>query len=514
MRAVRRRLLFSTILGVVLLASLYLLARRHVFTPRGLPRDSASLCESSTSVAATKPEKGRISPAGNSGIIATGPLRVLASNPRYFSDGSGKATYLAGSHTWSNGMEDRGTINPPLPFDFNGYLAFMKVHNFNWMRLWVSEMAELSTRDDPYENIIGPPFKWSRSATCCANDGRNKFDFAQLDQHYFDLLRSRVIHAGQNGVYVSLMLFNGYMWQFDEISTDGNPFEDGNNVNGVSCGGTCPSNSSGIPAAVWSCEKAYLHEVIDTVNDLPNVMYEVSNESPSRESDTWEASVIAEVKNYEITKPNQHPVGMTCQSFGTDGTLYNSQADWVSPCTELPGEAVGSKVIINDTDHSFYWVNMKSVGQVAQMEWAWKNFAHGNNLAFMDPYLVRWSGRNACTGVTHDPDVCTTLDPYWDVIRSAMTDIRNYATKIDLPNMKPQDSLSTTRYCLANPGSQYLVFSTSSSFTLMTAAGSYTFEWFNPSTHAIVQTGTVTVVGTSQNFTAPFSGDSVLWLHK
>ena len=30
---------------------------------------------------------------------ATGPLRVHPTNPRYFTDGSGKAIYLTGSHT-------------------------------------------------------------------------------------------------------------------------------------------------------------------------------------------------------------------------------------------------------------------------------------------------------------------------------------------------------------------------------------------------------------------------------
>src|SRR5271163_2868509 len=36
---------------------------------------------------------------------AEGPLRILASNPRYFTDGSGKAIYLAGSHTWANMLD-------------------------------------------------------------------------------------------------------------------------------------------------------------------------------------------------------------------------------------------------------------------------------------------------------------------------------------------------------------------------------------------------------------------------
>jgi hypothetical protein len=32
---------------------------------------------------------------------------------------------------------------------------------------------------------------------------------------------------------------------------------------------------------VWSIERTYIQKVIDTVNDLDNVLYEVSNESGS-----------------------------------------------------------------------------------------------------------------------------------------------------------------------------------------------------------------------------------------
>src|SRR5260370_35554005 len=41
------------------------------------------------------------------GSPATGPLRRLDSNPRYFTDGSGKAVFLTGSHNWPN-FKDNG----------------------------------------------------------------------------------------------------------------------------------------------------------------------------------------------------------------------------------------------------------------------------------------------------------------------------------------------------------------------------------------------------------------------
>ncbi len=47
---------------------------------------------------------------------AAGALRIHPTNPRYFTDGSGKAVYLTGSHTWSS-LQDLGTSDPPAAFD-------------------------------------------------------------------------------------------------------------------------------------------------------------------------------------------------------------------------------------------------------------------------------------------------------------------------------------------------------------------------------------------------------------
>src|SRR5689334_12697988 len=50
---------------------------------------------------------------------ATGPLFRHPSNPRYFTDGSGKAIYLTGSHTWNNFQEESAAASPDL--DYAGY---------------------------------------------------------------------------------------------------------------------------------------------------------------------------------------------------------------------------------------------------------------------------------------------------------------------------------------------------------------------------------------------------------
>lgn len=214
---------------------------------------------------------------------ATGPLRVDHDNPRYFTDGSGKAIYLAGAHTWSN-VQDRGSLNPPkVAFDYTAYVRWMVSHNFNFMRLWTAELP-IGT-DDLYENIVAPPWKWLRNGLSNANDGAPKFDLSRIDPNYYNRIRSRAIEAGNNGIYVSIMLFNGFQWQFETNPKDGNPFESSNNINGISCPSTCPTDNSQISDQAWNYEQAYIRKVVDMVNDLDNVLFEVSNEAGAPYSD-------------------------------------------------------------------------------------------------------------------------------------------------------------------------------------------------------------------------------------
>lgn len=457
--------------------------------------------------------------------VATGPLRVLVTNPRYFTDGSGKAIYLAGSHTWSN-FQDKGTADPPPAFDYSSYIKFLVTHNMNFFRLWEWTLSNGGTATQQYEPYSGPYWPWQRTGPGTANDGKRKTDFTKFDQNYFDRMRRRIIQAGQNGIYVSVMLFNAFEFQYDVNPADGNPFESPNNVNGINCESTCPIDFSVAPSTgSWAIEQAYIRKVIDTVNDLDNVLYEIANEPPSPTSDTWQAHVLSYVKSYEATKPKQHPVGMNPGTGSTDATLYASAADWVSPGTMLPPSNVTTKVLVSDTDHSCYYTCLQRLGETGQIEWAWENFTQGNNLLFMDPYLVQWTGRNSPSGMCSGGQ-CSIVDPYWNVIRDVLGQTRTYAQKMNLAAMTPQGHLSSSGYCLANPGSEYLIYKSGTrgwksyfarlrrSFTLNIIAGTYSYEWYNPSLGEVADAGFITVKGGNQSFTAPFSGDSVLWLHK
>ena len=64
---------------------------------------------------------------------------------------------------------------------------------------------------------------------------------------------------------------------------------------------------SGI-SAIYTVQDAYVRKMIDTLNDLPNVLWEISEEAPSS-STWWQGHMISLIHSYEAGKPFQHPVG-------------------------------------------------------------------------------------------------------------------------------------------------------------------------------------------------------------
>ena len=276
--------------------------------------------------------------------------------------------------------------------------------------------------------------------------------------------------------------------------------------------------------AITAKQDEYVRRVIDAVNDLDNVLYEISNESDSSAT-AWQYHMINLVHQYEAGKPKQHPVGMTFQyPGGTNAELFDSPADWVSPDGSSgygyptdPPAADGRKVLINDTDHSFYWTKLQGAGTAAQQAWVWKNLLRGNQTLFMDPYLAKIKTRNNPVGT--DPKEShfgLSPDPYWETIRLAMGRARTYAGKMNLAASTPQSDLSSTAYCLANPGVEYLVYQPGEpkSFTVSLNGGGYEFEWYNPTTGAVAGTGRFEAKEGSRSFAAPFDGDAVLYLKK
>jgi len=464
-----------------------------------------------------------ITVSNSTGTGARGPLKQSTVNPHYFVTPSGNAVLLAGSQTWDD-FQDTDTSTSPAAVAFTAYVNFLKSRGHSVTILWKKDLPTYCNWGAGGTWHLAP-VPWKRtggsSGTQVASDGLPAFDLMQLDQTYFDRLRARVIQLQQNGIYAIVELFDGLGLTNNRCSNDGYPFTAGNNVNGVDDGGGTNSMTMSSPNAITNIQDAYVQKVIDTVNDQPNVLWEVSEEAPSS-SGWWQGHMIDLIHTYETGKLLQHPVGLPWYNNG-DAVLYNSNADWVAPSARIsPTSSCGSgmpqcKVNINDSDHSYYGMWNDSV-QINR-NYIWENFANGNQVMFMDPYLIYWTSgnRNLCQSPSNG--VCTGPDSRWDNMRNNLGYTVSYANKMDLVKMTPQGGLSSTGYCLAQTpsvGAEYLVYAPNGgSFTVnlsaMSSSQSLTVEWFDPSSGTTTSGGSVSG-GSTHTFAPPFSGDAVLYL--
>jgi len=323
-----------------------------------------------------------------------------------------------------------------------------------------------------------------------------------------------------------VMLFKGDSVLNEGINKNwgGHYFHPSNNLNGIN--GDPNGDGRGLEVhtlqipAITALQEAYIRQVIDTVNDLDNVLYEIANETPIETTD-WQYHMVNHIKEYEKGKPKQHPVGMTYFADGRAGAmeaLLAGPADWISPGPEHgiydygydPPAADGRKVIISDTDHF----------QVGEDEsWVWKSFARGLNPILMDPMD----------------------DTKWEPARRAMGHTLMYANRMNLATMVPQSDLASSTYCLADVGQEYLLYLPAEfrwvermarrvglrlrsvshwlgarmrqtvSVDLSAASGTLSVEWFNPRTGESSAAEGIRG-GTTRHFKAPFRGDAVLYL--
>jgi hypothetical protein len=444
-----------------------------------------------------------------------GPLRVSRENPRYLADATGRIVYLAGANTWGN-VQD-GFVSTAFgygwgaPFQERAFLDMMSANGLNYIRLWLYESPFITNfggqagQPDDHPN----PVPWLRTGPGTAFDGGPKFDLTKIDPAYIARFRERVESAAARGIVVSVMLFEGFSILSPQARSDlagwaGHPFNAANNINGIDgdpegTGQGLATHTLAIPA-VTRLQDRYVRTMVGALNDLDNVMYEIANESQGTVE--WQYHVIDVIKRSEARKPNRHPVYMS-MPYGAlnNDSLRQSGADVIAPGSvaeepDLMGNplvADGRKVIISETDHIGF--NVLLDDPVGARTWAWKAFTRGNN-----PSLLAFTPGHAG----------------FDEGLRALGDTRRFAARIDLARMTPQPALSSTGYCLARAGAEYLVYQPAGgAFTVSLRPRTYALDWINPATGRTVARSRLRVNGPGPrtvSFTPPFTGDAVLHL--
>ena len=475
-----------------------------------------------------------------------GPLTVSSANPRYFAAAadSEEAIYLTGSHINNNfhdGMGMGGDCpQDPERFDFDAYVELLTERGHNFIRLWRWEQfrGHLSPAD---VHFCMTPQPWPRTGPGSAKDGQPRFDLSAFDEAYFDRLRERVLAAGNADLYASVMLFEGFSLHLTDVpdNIEGHPFHAANNVNDIGITSIVDYQVLPLDARVEALQSAYIRKVIDTVHDLPNVLYEVANESsgqtagsvafpdgssietPIGDSTQWQYWVINTVKDYEReTGYDPHPIGMTylfpvADLSKANDPLWNSPADWVSPgfddtlgegrwFTDPPPND-GRKVVLLDTDH-FSPFSSNAL-------WVWKAFLRGHHPILYD-LGIQGGGR---------PPEPSEGNPSFDSLepaRHAMGDTRRFSERTNLITMQPLADLSSTGFALASPGNEYLILQpseTADPFSAALAAGRYAVEWYSLTSREIVPAEALTVPDDGKiSISAPsgITGPGVVYLRR
>ncbi len=452
-----------------------------------------------------------------------GCLRKSSVNPRYFTDDSGKAIYLTGSHTWAVMQDIWLEGNPRKNMDYDGFLQTMSELGHNFLRFW--QWAQ--TKNCPWNDIstLFDPMPYERTGPGNAFDGSPKFNLNKWNEEYFIRLRERVQKASEKGIYVSIMFFEAWGIKYSNYHPDQDPWlcypmNPLNNINNITDNPVL-ENGQALDFFSLNCpqllelQKEFIKKVIDTVNDFDCVLYEICNEIPNRiEAMKWQDHLCEFVKEYEKSMPKQHPVGITGEGGEQDmSQLYDTCADWISTGNGRmfeyrynPPASDGEKIILSDTDH--LW------GHGGDYVWVWKSFTRGINTLFMDPWeplparekdwIVNGTSKNS-----------RYYYPY-DLIRRNLGYVRKFAEKMDLNTCIPHNELCTSTFCIANKGKEYLFLlpaGGTEGIDLWEAEGEFKALWFKPETGETFEENSFKG-GDKYMITSPFSGTAVLYLWK
>jgi hypothetical protein len=189
------------------------------------------------------------------------------------------------------------------------------------------------------------------------------------------------------------------------------------------------------------------------------------------------------------------------QTYVSKKQLVSSPAD-VFAVSDHWGENYNADPPVNDTGKPAF-MDEDHLGAFApgafEHKVPWKAFTRGYHFSLYD----------------HPFEVPSFETPQWELTRRNIGAAVNYANAkfLNLAAMSPSISISSTKYALANPGEEYLIYQPNSgSFTVDMQSGSYWYEWFEPHTASVAIAGSYDASSGNNCFTPPFSGDAVLYL--
>tara|TARA_R110002167_G_scaffold128570_6_gene310918 strand:- start:3099 stop:4247 length:1149 start_codon:yes stop_codon:yes gene_type:complete len=362
-----------------------------------------------------------------------------------------------------------------------------------------------------------------------ARTDNGKFDLTKVNPEYLKLVKSFVQAADDRGLYVGLMLFQGWSGACPGGINDwvNHPMYGANNIQGLhadpdSIGYGIKVHSLDIPEVVRYQEN-YINEMVNSLNGFNNLIWETGNETLGS-SVPWKAHIIKYIKNLENGLPKQHLILDGTGNGVSNDDVYRSAPDIYSPCMvtrwanpmdpyidnpPIPADTLGIPIVLDNDHLGNHFLRFNGL---IQRNWAWKSFLRGNHPIHMDCYDIKWDGADP---TMNHPIPGVNTNPHYDPQRKSLGDIQTFARQIDLIQTIPtiDSTICSTRFCMVNPGKEYLAYQpdTLGHINLDLSLGTYNVEYFDSKTSEKVLS-TVVSKGGKKIFNRPadFKADWIL----
>lgn len=295
---------------------------------------------------------------------------------------------------------------------------------------------------------MGQPYGDSRTVYLrtgpgTAADGGAKFDLTRFDPDHFDYWRRVIEYAGEKGIVVQLVILDSWHNKRPVIrETEAGPewgmkfdfYCASNNINGVDA---CDSQAWHNPQdEVFDFQKALVREVVQELGDLPNIIWEISNENYYNPA--WElqlADLVSEVED-SLGYPRHLVMPRDLPNHDEAGGKENDLARTYS---ELILNRRLRRPLIADNDGG------GSASPEGRRKKAWTALTAGGHISYFH-------------GGLYDREVLYAQDTregmrFIGLLRKFLNDY-----SIDLREMQPCPAAASRGHCLGRPGQDFIIY--------------------------------------------------------
>jgi hypothetical protein len=342
----------------------------------------------------------------------------------------------------------------------------------NYYRLFIDKLAEnninlfrnVFTMGQPYGESMTP---YQRTGPGEAADNRPRFDLDLFNQAYFDYWREVISYANTKGVVVQLTIFDNWHNKSYVVHAGGgllrewgmkHDFYNGtNNINGIDASNL--SNWHDLNHPVNEYQKALIRQVVDNLSDLPNIIYEISNENYT--SERWELALADYLSEYEVSRGLPAHLVMPRDLPNHDSAGGKTNDPYIVH-QELVQNFSLNQPLIADNDGGGH------VNPEGRRKKAWAVLTAGGHINYFHFELFK-------IDVLNSQDSAEGMR-YIGFTRKFLDDFQ-----IDLRGMVPADNLVSSGWSFARAGESYIVYLINGGTTeVERLPEEFSAYWFNP----------------------------------